>query len=152
MTVDTLALLVTPANDQDCDQVQQLTQKVQEITGEKAAEEQVIRLEVIKLQDMKKGFVLLPRWVVRRSYLLGSVFSPAGAGLRMPAETLIGLLFLAFVILMAKRVIETMLIVHNTLYCYNYLVPNLEFQESSHAFCPFRRRRCHHCHGGRILA
>jgi transposase len=38
MAVDTLgdllALLVTPANEQDRDQVQQLTQKVQEVTGE----------------------------------------------------------------------------------------------------------------------
>ena len=37
MAVDTLgdllALLVTPANRQDRDQVQQLTQKVQEVTG-----------------------------------------------------------------------------------------------------------------------
>lgn len=38
MAVDTLAdllaLLVTPANEQNRDQVQQLTQKVQEVTGE----------------------------------------------------------------------------------------------------------------------
>jgi hypothetical protein len=38
MAVDTLAdllaLLVTQANEQDRDQVQQLTQKVQEVTGE----------------------------------------------------------------------------------------------------------------------
>ena len=38
MAVDTLgdllALLVTPANEQDRDQVQQLTQKVKEVTGE----------------------------------------------------------------------------------------------------------------------
>ena len=31
---DLLALLVTPPNEQDRDQVQQLTQKVQEVTGE----------------------------------------------------------------------------------------------------------------------
>ena len=31
---DLLALLVTPANEQDRDQVQQLTQKVPEVTGE----------------------------------------------------------------------------------------------------------------------
>ena len=58
---------------------------------------------------------------------------------RLP-ETLIGLHFLAFAILMAKPVPETILIVHNTLYCYNYLIPNLEFQESFHACYPFRRR------------
>ena len=38
-------------------------------TGEKAAEGEGIRLEVIKLPDVKKGFVLLPRrWVVERSF------------------------------------------------------------------------------------
>ncbi len=90
MVVDTLgdllALLVTPANEQDRDQVQQLTQKVQEVTGEtvelafvdggytgekaaQAAEREGIRLEVIKLPDVKKGFVLLPRrLVVERSF------------------------------------------------------------------------------------
>ena len=73
MAVDTLgdllALLVTPANEQDRDQVQQLTQKVQEVTGEtvevafvdegytgeqaaQAAEGDGIRLEVIKLPDV----------------------------------------------------------------------------------------------------
>ena len=31
---DLLALLMTPANEQDRDQVQELTQKVQEVTGE----------------------------------------------------------------------------------------------------------------------
>lgn len=85
--VDTLghliALLVTPANEQDRAQVAELAEQVQEITGEMvkvafvdqgytgeqanaAAEAEGIRLEVIKLPAAKRGFVLLPRrWVVR---------------------------------------------------------------------------------------
>lgn len=81
MAVDTLghllALLVTPANEQDRAQVSQLAQQVQQVTGqtvelayvdqgytgdaaEQAAAEQGIRLEVIKLPEARKGFVLLP--------------------------------------------------------------------------------------------
>src|SRR5713101_7713737 len=77
-----LALYVTPANEQDRAQVGQLAQQVQAATGEtvevvfvdqgytgqqpaQAADAQGIRLEVVKLPDIKKGFVLLPRrWVV----------------------------------------------------------------------------------------
>jgi transposase len=81
-------------------------------TGEKAAqaaEGEGIRLEVIKLPDVKKGFVLLPRrWVVERSFRrLARDYE------RLP-ETLIGLHFLALAILMAKPVGETMLIVHSS--------------------------------------
>lgn len=77
---DLLALLVILANEQDRDQVQQLAHQVQQVTGdsvevafvdegytgEKAAQGEDIRLEVIKLPDVKKGFVLLPRrWAAR---------------------------------------------------------------------------------------
>ena len=90
MAVDTLGqlltLLVTPANEQDRAQVGELAKQIQEITGDSveiafvdqgytgdktaaAAEEHGIRLEVVKLPDAKKGFVLLPRrWVVERSF------------------------------------------------------------------------------------
>ena len=89
LAVDTLgqllALLVTPANDQERAQVAALAAKVQEVTGEmvevafvdqgytgeepaQAAAEHGIRLEVVKLPDAKRGFVLLPRrWVVEIS-------------------------------------------------------------------------------------
>lgn len=47
-------------------------------TGEEAAtaaQEQGIRLDVVKLSDAKIGFVLLPRrWVVERSFAWVSVF------------------------------------------------------------------------------
>jgi transposase len=90
IAVDTLgnllALLVTPANEQDRAQVGELAQSVQAVTGESvelafvdqgytgetaAAEANThgIRLEVVKLSEAKKGFVLLPRrWVVERSF------------------------------------------------------------------------------------
>ncbi len=90
MAVDTLghllALHVTPANEQDRAQVQQLAQAVQEVTGHnvqvaqvdvgctgeqvvEAASEEGIRLEVVKLPDSKRGFVLLPRrCIVERSF------------------------------------------------------------------------------------
>lgn len=90
IAVDTLghllAMVVTPANQQDRTQVEELAQQVQQVTGESVevafvdqgytgkqaaqdAEEHRIRLEVVKLPEAKKGFVLLPRrWVVERSF------------------------------------------------------------------------------------
>ncbi len=136
MAVDTLgdllAMLVTPANEQDRDQVQQLAQQVQKVTGDtvevafvdeaytgekaaQAADGEGIRLEVIKLPDVKKGFVLLPRrWVVERSFGWAARFRRLARDYERLPETLIGLHFLAFAILMAKRVVETMLIVHSS--------------------------------------
>jgi transposase len=85
MAVDTLGYLlavhVTPANEQDRAQVQQLAHSVQQVTGHNvqlayvdagytgekaadAADEEGIRLQVVKLPNAKRGFVLLPRrWV-----------------------------------------------------------------------------------------
>jgi transposase len=89
LAVDTLgnllSLHVTPANEQDRAQVGQLAQAVQEVTGHsvelafvdagytaepaaKQAEAAGMRLEVIKLPEAKRGFVLLPRrWVVEKT-------------------------------------------------------------------------------------
>jgi transposase len=83
MAVDTLGHLlaahVTPATTDDRAAVGQLAQAVQVATdesvdlayvdqgytGEKAARAQGIELEVVKLAEAKRGFVLLPRrWVV----------------------------------------------------------------------------------------
>lgn len=81
-----LALCVTAANEQDRAQVAELAERVQAETGETveiayvdqgytgenaadAAEEHGIKLEVVKLPEAKRGFVLLPRrWVVERSF------------------------------------------------------------------------------------
>jgi len=90
MAVDTLghllALHVTAADEQDRAQVAHLAHAVQQATdqsvevafvdqgypGEEAAQQAAnfgIRLEVVKLPDAKRGFVLLPRrWVVERSF------------------------------------------------------------------------------------
>jgi transposase len=79
-----LALHVTPAIDQDRDQVAELVAAVQATTGEtveiafvdqgytenvprQAAADHGIALEVVKLPDVRRGFVLLPRrWVIER--------------------------------------------------------------------------------------
>src|SRR5271170_1766049 len=81
-----LALKVTPANEQERAQVGDLVKDVQEVTGgnvevafvdqgytgEEPAEQaarQGVRLMVVKLEEAKRGFVLLPRrWVVERSF------------------------------------------------------------------------------------
>ncbi len=81
-----LALKTTPANEQERAQVSELAKKIQEVTdgnvgiafvdqgytGEDAAqqaEQEGIRLEVVKHTEAKRGFVLLPRrWVVERTF------------------------------------------------------------------------------------
>jgi transposase len=90
MAVDTLghllALHVTAANEQERAQVGPLTAQVQEVTGDTVevafvdqgdtgdqpiqdAAAHGIHLEVVKLPEAKKGFVLLPRrWVVESSH------------------------------------------------------------------------------------
>jgi transposase len=125
LAVDTLGHLltlhVTPANDQDRDQVGQLAQQIQAVTdesvqvafadqgytGDEPAEEAMahgIRLEVVKLPEAKKGFVLLPRrWVVERSFAWVSRFRRLARDYERLPETLAGLHYLAFVILMLHR-------------------------------------------------
>jgi transposase len=90
IAVDTLghllALKVTPANEQERAQVADLAKQVQKATdytvevafvdqgytGEEPADEaakKMIRLEVVKHHEAKRGFVLLPRrWVVERTF------------------------------------------------------------------------------------
>jgi transposase len=125
IAVDTLghllALVVTPANDQERDQVRQLALKVQEETGEyveiafvdqgytveraaQAAAEQGIQLEVVKLPEAKKGFVLLPkRWVVERSFAWATKFRRLVRDYERLAQTLAGMHFVAFAILMLLK-------------------------------------------------
>ena len=115
IAVDTLgnllALLVTPANEQDRAMVGELAERVQEVTGESvelafvdqgdtgdAAQEQAaehgLRLEVVKLAEAKKGFVLLPRrWVVERSFGWAARFRRLGRDYERLPETLAGLRF-----------------------------------------------------------
>lgn len=119
-----LALHVTAASEQDRAQVAELAQAVQAATGESVelafvdqgytgesaaqqAEAHGIRLEVVKLEEAKRGFVLLPRrWVVERSFAWAARFRRLARDYERLPETLAGLHYLAFVILMLKRVVE----------------------------------------------
>jgi transposase len=122
-----LALHVTAANQQDREQVEQLAQQVQAVTGNtvevafvdqgytgqepaEAAAGQGIRLEVVKLPDAKRGFVLLPRrWVVERSFAWVARFRRLARDYERLPETLAGFHLIAFVIILAKRFIEFMI-------------------------------------------
>ncbi len=126
VAVDTLGLLlavhVTPANEQERAQVATLAASVQEATGdhvevafvdqgytgaeaEAAAAEHGIRLEVVKLPEAKKGFVLLPRrWVVERSFAWMAKFRRLARDYERLPETVAGLHFVAFACLMLHRV------------------------------------------------
>jgi transposase len=130
IAVDTLghllALIVTPAGEQDRAQVAELAARVQEVTGEsvelafvdqgytgEAAAESAashgLRLEVVKLPEAKRGFVLLPRrWVVERSFAWAARFRRLARDYERLPETLAGLHFLAFAILMLKRLVEVL--------------------------------------------
>lgn len=127
MAVDTLGLLlavhVTPANAQERAQVAPLAARVQEITGqtvevafvdqgytgaqaEADAAEHGIRLEVVKLPEAKRGFVLLPRrWVVERSFAWLAKFRRLARDYERLPETVAGLHFVAFASLMLHRVV-----------------------------------------------
>ena len=130
LAVDTLGQLlavhVTPANEQDRAQVAALAEQIQEGTGESVevafvdqgytgdqpaadAEAHGIRLEVVKLPTAKHGFVLLPRrWVVERSFAWMARFRRLARDYERLADTLAGLHFVAFAILLAHRFITFM--------------------------------------------
>jgi transposase len=125
LAVDTLGnlltLLATPANAQERAQVAELAEAVQEVTGQhvevafvdqgytgpdaaEAAEAHGIRLDVVKLPEAKKGFVLLPRrWVIERSFAWAARFRRLARDYERLSETLVGLHYVAFVCLMLHR-------------------------------------------------
>ncbi|BAU10278.1 putative transposase [ISY523a: - 968419] [Leptolyngbya sp. NIES-3755] len=129
LAVDTLghllAMVVTAANEQDRAQVAALTQQVQAVTGESVevafvdqaytgeqpandAEAHGIRLEVVKLPEARKGFILLPRrWVVERSFGWMSRFRRLVRDYERLPETLAGFHLIAFAALMVNRFVET---------------------------------------------
>jgi transposase len=131
MAVDTLghllAVHVTAANAQDRGQVGTLAHQMQEVTGDaveltyvdqgytgasaaQAAQPHHMQLEAVKLSEAKKGFVLLPkRWVVERSNAWAARFRRLARDYAQLAETLKGLHFVAFTILMLKRFVELIL-------------------------------------------
>ncbi len=126
LAVDTLghllALRVTAANEGDRAQVAALAQAIQEVTGQSVevayvdqgytgaetaqeAQEHDIRLEVVKLQEAKRGFVLLPkRWVVERSFAWATRFRRLAKDYERLPETVAGLHFLAFACLMLAQI------------------------------------------------
>ena len=69
-----------------------------------AAEKQGIKLEVVKLPDVKRGIVLLPpRWVVERSFAWATRFRCLVKDYEGYASTLAGLHLVAFVCLLLKH-------------------------------------------------
>lgn len=130
IAVDTLghllAVVVTPADEQERAQVAELAQAVQEATGESvalayvdqgytgqaAADEAAqagIALEVVRLPEAKKGFVLLPRrWVVERSFAWLSRFRRLARDYERLPETLAALHFVVFSTLLLVRTMATL--------------------------------------------
>jgi transposase len=128
LAVDTLghllALHVTAANAQDRSQGSALAAKVQEVTGDAVevafvapgytadpaaqdAHAHHLGLDVGKLSEAKKGFVRLPRrWVVERSNAWAARFRRLARADERLAETLAGLHFVAFAILLLQRCVE----------------------------------------------
>ena len=124
VAVDTLghllALKITPANQDDRTQVEALSQELQKATGQSVqiafvdqgytgenaahqAQTHGIELVVVKLEEAKRGFVLLPkRWVVERSFAWATRFRRLAKDYERLPETVAGLHFLAFACLMLK--------------------------------------------------
>ena len=116
-----LALVVTPANEQERAQVATLAERVQAVTGQTveiafvdqgytgdAAADQAkthgIRLEVVKHTEAKKGFVLLPRrWVVERSFGWLGRFRRLARDYERLAKVLAGWHWVAFLSLLLKK-------------------------------------------------
>ncbi len=116
-----LALFVSPADEQEREQVGELAEAVQEATGEsvelayvdqgytgeRAAEEAEahgMSLEVVKHEEAKRGFVLLPRsWVVERDFAWASRFRRLVKDYERLPATLAGLHFVAFACLFLRQ-------------------------------------------------
>ena len=128
IAVDTLghllALTVTPADQGDREQVGPLAEQVQHVTGNTvelayvdqgytgpnaadAAQKHGIRLELVKHPMAKRGFVLLPRrWVVERSFAWAARFRRLARDYERLPQTLKGIHFIAFAILMTERLVR----------------------------------------------
>ena len=131
MVVDTLGqlltLTVTPASEQERAQVGALAPEMQAVTrghvqlaivdqgyrGEapaRAAAEHGIDLEIVKLPEAKRGFVLLPRrWVVEGSFAWLTRFRRFARDFERLPETLAGLHFVAFAMLLLGRAVKLLL-------------------------------------------
>ena len=136
MAVDTLghllALHVTPANENDRAAVGTLAQAVQDATGDSvtlayvdqgytgeqaadSAQAHGIRLEVVRLPEAKRGFVLLPRrWVVERSFAWMARCRRLARDYERLPQTVIGLHLVASAMLLLRRA-ANLAMVHNSL-------------------------------------
>jgi len=116
-----LALFVSPVNESERAWVGELAKAVQEAKGESVevtfvdqgytaerpaeeAEAHGMRLEVLKHEGAKRGFVLLPRrWVVERDFAWASRFRRLVKDYERLPTTLAGLHFAAFACLFFQR-------------------------------------------------
>ena len=116
-----LALRVSPANEDDRKEVEKLSEEIQKATGEtvelayvdqgytgekasESAAQHGIRLEVVKHEEAKSGFLLLPRrWVVERDFAWASRFRRLVKDYERLPETLAGLHFVAFACLFLQQ-------------------------------------------------
>lgn len=119
-----LALTVTPANADERTPVATLAEQVQQVTGRTvevawvdqgytgadvaaSAAAHGIQLEVVRLLEAKRGFVLLPRrWVVERSFAWLARFRRLARDYERLPGVLAGLHFVAFAYLMAHQLIH----------------------------------------------
>lgn len=128
LAVDTLGHLlaahVTPANADDRAEVGRMAKAIQAATDDSvelafvdqgytgtkptlAAAEHGITLDVVKLSEAKRGFVLLPRrWVVERSFAWATRFRRLVKDYERCAQTLADLHIVAFVSIMLKNVAQ----------------------------------------------
>ena len=129
IAVDTLGnllgLTVTPANVQERDQVGALTEQVQAVTGgsvqkayadnaytgertAQAAKANGVEMEIVKLADTVRGFVVLPkRWIVERSFAWKTRFRRLTRDYERLPETLAGLHIAVFACLALARMVAT---------------------------------------------
>ena len=116
-----LALRVSPANEDDRKEVGKLSEEIQQATQEKvelayvdqgytgeraaeAAHSRGISLEVVKHEEAKRGFVLLPRrWVVERDFAWATRFRRLVKDYERLPETVAGLHFVAFACLFLQQ-------------------------------------------------
>lgn len=119
-----LALHVTPANEQERDQVERLARDVQDATGENVttlyadqgytghavaedARTHGMELVVVGLKEARRGFVLLPkRWVVERSFAWASRFRRLARDHERLPDVLRGMHYVAFATLMLGQLLR----------------------------------------------
>ena len=117
-----LAVLVTPANEQERAQVAVLATQLQKVTGNRVevafvdqgytgddaaqqGKDQGIQLEVVKHTQAKRGFVLLPRrWVVERTFGWLGRFRRLARDYERLAQTLAGWHWLASLMLLLANI------------------------------------------------